>query len=259
MKKTILTLKQIEILTLLYRFRFLNRLHLQKLLNHKNRRRINIWLKNLCQNEYIGRIYSRKLKENTKPAIYFLKTKSVSVLKKQPNIDQSLLKRIYGEKLRSKKFIKHSLFLADIYFNLKKLCKDKKAKLHFFTKTDLSLYDYLPHPVPDLYLMIKDSQGDSKRYFLEVFAKKTPRYALRHRILRFFDFNESNEWEVNTHHPFPTILLVCADKFMQRYLNKFIPEAIEDEDNDNIQFFLTTTDKINKNGVGTEVWKQAYI
>ena len=48
MNKNNLTKKQLEILTLLYRFRFLNRSQIQKLLNHKKISRINIWLKDLA-------------------------------------------------------------------------------------------------------------------------------------------------------------------------------------------------------------------
>jgi len=250
-----ITSKQIEILILLYRFRFLNRHHLQQFLNHKDPRRINAWLKNLTENKYLSRIYSRKFGENTQPAIYYLKSKSVGVLKNQPDINKSLLNRIYRENLRSKKFINHNLFLADIYFHLVKLCKENKAELQFFNRTDLTKHNYLPNPLPDLYFVIKEPQGKTKRYFLEMFVRKTPRYALRHRISRFFNYYQSNLWEKTTHHPFPTILLVCPDKYMQGYLNKFIKEQLEEQDNEKIQFFLTTVQKIKKEGMGKDVWK----
>lgn len=250
------TSKQTEILTLLYRFRFLNRHHLQKFLHHKDPRRINAWLKDLAEKKYIGRIYSRKFGENIQPAIYYLKSKAAGVLKKQTDINKSLLGRIYRENLRSRKFINHCLFLADIYFHLESLCSASKAKLHFFNRTDLVEHDYLPKPLPDLYFVVKEPQGETKRYFLEMFVRKTPRYALRHRIFRFFNYYSSNVWEITTHHPFPTILLVCPDKFMQGYLNKFIKEQSEEEGNDEIQFFLTTVRRIKKDGMGKEVWKK---
>ena len=95
------TPKQLNILLLLYRFRFLNRIQIQKLLNHKDPRRINTWLKDLTGKTIIGRHYSTKLKENTKPAIYYLMTKSKSLLIDQNGVDNKLLlKRIYREKIR---------------------------------------------------------------------------------------------------------------------------------------------------------------
>ena len=249
------TSKQIEILILLYRFRFLNRRHLQKFLHHQDPRRINAWLKDLTEKKYLGRIYSRKFGENIQPAIYYLKSKAAGVLKKEPKINKSLLNRIYRENLRSRKFINHCLFLADIYFHLNQLCLEDKAKLQFFHRTDLTNHDYLPEPLPDLYFVIQEPRGDTKRYFLEMFVRKTPRYALRHRLFRFFNYYQSNLWEKTTRHPFPTILLVCSDRYMQAYLNKFIRETQEDEENYEIQFFLTTAGKIRKEGVGKKVWK----
>jgi len=76
MDKNNLTKKQLEILTLLYRFRFLNRSQIQQLLNHKKISRINLWLKDLYYKKIIGRNYSNRLGDNIKPAIYYLKTKS---------------------------------------------------------------------------------------------------------------------------------------------------------------------------------------
>ena len=71
-----ITKKQLEIITLLYRFRFLNRLQIQKLLNQKQKNRINYWLKDLYDKKIIGRNYSKKFGDNIKPAVYYLKTKS---------------------------------------------------------------------------------------------------------------------------------------------------------------------------------------
>ncbi|MFC1727160.1 replication-relaxation family protein [Patescibacteria group bacterium] len=250
-----LTSKQTEILILLYRFRFLNRHHLQIFLHHKDPRRINAWLKNLTENNYLGRIYSRKFGENIQPAIYYLRSNAAGVLKKQPDINKSLLNRIYRENLRSRVFINHCLFLADIYFHLVRLCQENKAELQFFNRTDLAEHDYLPGPLPDLYFVIKEPQRETKRYFLEMFVRKTPRYALRHRIFRFFNYYQSNIWEKTTRHPFPTILLVCPEKYMQGYLNKFIRETTEEEGNNEIRFFLTTVGKIKKEGMGKKAWK----
>ncbi|MFC1711174.1 replication-relaxation family protein [Patescibacteria group bacterium] len=249
-----LTAKQIAILILLYRFRFLNRLQIQQFLKHKHSSRVNTWLKYLTENNYLGRIYYREFGKNTIPAVYFLKSKSAGVLKEEKGVNKPLLNRIYREHLRSDKFITHCLFLADIYFHLDRLCQKSKAELHFFNRTDLAEYNYLPEPLPDLYFVINETKEITKRYFLEMYGQKTPRYALRHRIFRFFNYYFSNVWEKTTAHPFPTILLVCSDKYMQGYLNKFIQETMEEEDNYEINFFTTTVGKIRKEGVGKDVW-----
>ncbi len=95
-----ITPKQFQILLLLYRFRFLDRTHIQRLLNHKDRKRINAWLKDLTNKNIISRKYSQKLKENTKPAIYCLATKSRKLLLNHPDINEKILKRVYRDKTR---------------------------------------------------------------------------------------------------------------------------------------------------------------
>lgn len=76
MEQLPITSKQIEILALLYRFRFLNRVQIQILLHHKDYRRINDWLKDLTEREYVGRVYSRKQVGINIPAIHFRKPKA---------------------------------------------------------------------------------------------------------------------------------------------------------------------------------------
>ncbi len=51
-----ITPKQQEIPKLINKFRFLNRLHIQKILNHKDKRRINSWLKDLVTKEYLEKV-----------------------------------------------------------------------------------------------------------------------------------------------------------------------------------------------------------
>ena len=64
-----ITNKQKEILLLLYRFRFLNRIQIQTLLNNKDYKNINLWLKDLTTKNYTGKIFERTPGIN-KPAIY---------------------------------------------------------------------------------------------------------------------------------------------------------------------------------------------
>ena len=153
MKQKNITPKQIEILILIYRFRFLNRIQIQTLLNHKDYKRINAWLKDLTDKHYLKRNYKRTLLNKNKPAIYYLGTKSISLLKSFDVVNPKLLSRIYREHLRSKKFIDHCMTIGNLYLWFKNRVKDNQ--LHFFAKTDLSLHDYLIQPIPDAYLSVE--------------------------------------------------------------------------------------------------------
>jgi hypothetical protein len=65
-----ITTKQQEILKLLYRFRFVDRIQVQAFLHHKDKGRVSAWLKDLREKQYIGWIYSTDFTEKAKPAIY---------------------------------------------------------------------------------------------------------------------------------------------------------------------------------------------
>ncbi|MCA9344861.1 replication-relaxation family protein [Candidatus Saccharibacteria bacterium] len=67
-----ITHKQTEILDLIYTHRFLNRIQIQAFLKHKDKKTINLWLKDLRQKDYINWIYNKHhFAEKTKPAIYY--------------------------------------------------------------------------------------------------------------------------------------------------------------------------------------------
>ncbi len=246
------TPKQLTILLLLYRFRFLNRIQIQKLLNHKSPRRINTWLKDLTERNIVGRKYSNKLLSNTRPAIYCLATKSRKILLTRPNIQEKLLRRVYRDKTRSNRLIDHCVFLADIYFHLLEQTKDKK--LHFFTKTDLATHYYLPYKRPDAYIAIEDKQ--TKRYFLEIVDEETPRFMLRSKIAQYFDYADSNDWQEKTAHSFPSILIVCPNETLQNFLFKHIRQVLEEEFEVDISFYLTTREILKSTGMSINIWQQ---
>jgi len=236
MDKNKLTKKQLEILTLLYRFRFLNRYQIQKLLNHKKISRINLWLKDLYDKKIIGRNYSNRLGDNIKPAIYYLKTKSKTYLKDQMEKDDKLMKRIYGEKKRTPKFINHCLLSADFYLNLRKSYMPEE--IFFYTKIDLTNYNGLPLNHPDAYVAIKKSKR-IKRYFFEIIDEGTPRFAIRDKIKQYLEYYEEQTWQEGTNHPFPKILILCPNDLIKKYLHSFIPRIMAEENQEEIEFYLS--------------------
>ncbi len=241
-----ITSKQTEILLHLYSFRFLNRQHIQTILKHKDPHRIKTWLTDLTQKEYLTRIYSQTFPENTKPAIYHLSLKSKKILEQQPQVNNTLLKRIYREKTRSRTFIDHHLSLADLYLTLLTLEKENKTEMQFFTKTLLAEHKYLLKPLPDAYFVLKN-KSTIKRYFIEILDEQMPRFAIRNRIQQYIDYSESGEWENNSEHPFPAIMLVCPDVISKKYAQRFINKTLE-EDIVDLTFYLTTQAELRQVG-----------
>lgn len=248
-----ITPKQLEILILIYRFRFLNRTQIQTLLNHKDAKRINTWLKDLTEKNTLGRIYSTKLKENTKPAIYYLATKSRKILLEQHNTNKKILNRAYREKNASQKLISHCIFLADIYLLLKNEDTKNNQELSFYTKTDLADHKYLPYNRPDGYISLKN-KNHTKRYFLELIDEGTPRFMLRKKISQYIEYFEEGTWKNRTLHDNPSLLFICPNQIIKDFLNKHIAQVLEEETSD-LQFFLSLKSAIQAEGITPSTWQ----
>lgn len=114
-----LTKKQQEILQLLYRYRFLNRIQIQQFMGHADKRRIITWLKDLRDKNYVVWIYSTDFTEKSKPAIYYLGLNGIRYLRTLvwDNDSGSVyqpaeLHKRYREKDRTHSFIERSTLIA---------------------------------------------------------------------------------------------------------------------------------------------------
>jgi hypothetical protein len=232
--------KQLTILKLLYRFRFLTSTHIQHLLNDKTPRLTNYHLKILTSQNYINKHYTRSLGSANQPAIYFLSSGSIKVLQNIEGIEPKTLQRIYREKIRSLQFISHALFIAQYYQYLLTESTKSSHTLHFFTKTDLLAHKYMIHPLPDAYFARVDDKQETKRYFVEVIDEGAPRFTLRKRIEQYTDYIDNGTFEEVTGHPFPTILLICPTLGIQIYLKKFLAKVYEETSLDQVSIYLTT-------------------
>lgn len=253
MEQPVLTTKQNEILYLVYRFRFLDRKQIQTMLNHKHSSLIKEWLADLTEKRVLARTYSRKFGENIKPAVYWLDIKSRSILKENENVITALLEQIYQEKKRSQSFRDLSMFIADIYLNLKSQAKESGSEFHFLTKIDLAGYEYLYQPLPNSYFVLTKGEV-TKRYFLELISEQIPRFILRKHIEYLFNYYNSGRWEQYSKHPFPTFLIVCPNHVTRGFLSKFITKT-RDSDSKKAIFYITTLDQIKVNGMKDFIWQ----
>ena len=250
--------KLTEILNLLYRFRFLNRIQIQTILNHKHHSRITTWLKELTEQEYIKQYYDKKLA--ALPAVYSLGTEGRKYLKANPenikNITPNLLDRVWREDNFSLEFRNHCLFLVDIYLSLLSLTQKTKAKLNFYTQTDIYGTQYLILPNPDAYFAITETKGSIKRYFLDIFDDIPPR-AMRKRARQYFTYFSEGYWQDHTDKPFPDIILIFPNPRLQKHLYYYIQQKLENESD--LHFYLTTWGKIKTMGICKEILQKVKL
>jgi hypothetical protein len=287
-----ITDKQKEIMDLVFRFRFVNRHQIQRLLNHKDPKRINAWLKDLVDKGFLGRIYSHKLLENTKPAIYYLNNngivwvrynKSEEYTGEDLGLDIKYVKKFYQDKHASLTFINHCITLCEFYVQFKeyerkdnKNRKKPKLEYYFETKSEMWItrqrelygkdFNEVKPYIPDLYLeKFKDPEGsrmESTTFFIEVFDPKVPRYAIKYKIQQFVKLKEDEkEWKnryTGMDGRFPTILLIFPNQPKLNGLVKFMnDEIIYSYANEGLAFMATTYQKAMNETLlaGPKIWK----
>ena len=104
--------RQLEILMLLYRFRFLNRIQIQQLLNHKNHSLVIHWLNELTEQKYIISFFKKEL--GNIPTVYCLGTKAKKVLMGKDGIKEKLLKG-FTKKKNLPKLLKTTVCVLQIF------------------------------------------------------------------------------------------------------------------------------------------------
>lgn len=278
MKLPRITNKQQEILELLYQYRFLNRIQIQVLMGHKDKKRISAWLKDLRENHYIEWIYNPDhFAEKTKPAIYFIAINGVRYLKTVQADDDSPwypledVRKRYREHERSQTFIDHSLLVADCCINLRTSNTSKKTYL-FVTEADYGQqyneYNFLSASElvqPDICFVKKEQKGGeavTTAYLLEIFDATLPRYRLKKRLGNYIEYLNDNEWQSETGDDEPPIILLVCPKTTDLIYGKRRTRGLmadiwdyEDEDRPNIRF--ATIEKVKLHGVIGKIWEEA--
>ena len=227
MKLSKITNKQQEILELLYRYRFLNRIQIQILMNHKDRKTINLWLRDLRAKQYVEWIYSTDFAEKTKPAIYYLGVNGIRLLKTLEWDDDTHiypleeLRKRYREDSRSQTFIDRCLLIADCCITMEQQNKAGRAKSYsYVTQADYvdpgNEYNFLNESElirPHLCFVKKERKKGEEvttSYLLEVFDATLPRYRIKKRLDNYVQYLDDGEWEGETEaENLPIILLVC--------------------------------------------------
>src|ERR1039458_4149791 len=108
-----ITTKQQEILQLVYRYRFVDRIQIQALMGHKDKRRSSRWLKDLKEKHYIEWIYDdTNLTNKTKPAVYYFGLNGIRALRTNGEYLPDELRKRYHESSRQLGFKDRCLLIA---------------------------------------------------------------------------------------------------------------------------------------------------
>lgn len=276
-----ITYKQTEILKLIYSHRFLNRIQIQTMMKHKDKKTINLWLRDLKDKEYLRRIYNKDhFAEKTKPAIYYIGINGIRYFMNKDIHATGELRKRYKEHERSQTFIDRSLTIADCVITLGNARDEESIPLTWYfyeTRADYlsdSYYHFLAdNEYIQPHLCFSKQQYESigepeaiESYLLEIFDPTLPRYRLRNRLKKYVEYLDEDieSWDEGTfsEDPRPAILLVCATLtdliYAKRRTKGLLADIWEYEDEDRPDIRFTTIDKSQTKGILSEaVWEKA--
>ena len=214
-----ITNRQKDILLHLYRFRFLNRKHIQALLNQKDYKNTNLWLKDLTEKNYTGKIFERK-PGITEPAIYYLSKNGIKFLHSVEGIEGKNLKKLRQEKRKSQAFIQYSLSIAQAYLQLQETYTDG---FKFYTQSDFPTNGVIKDLSPSFAYVY--SEGDIlHQVTCEIFKENTPRFAIRARIQQYIEFFEDK--------PDMKIHFFTSSEKLLSYITRYSQRSLSENDSE---------------------------
>ena len=219
-----ITTKQLTILVLIYRFRFLTTKHIQQVFGYKYIQSTQHQLTGLLELQYIARHYSAIDRLHGRYASYYLQPAGIKLLRQyKSGVKAAVLHAQYKDKNASPRFIRHCLAIADIH---SLIVHHYGEKATFFTKSELTAYEYLLKPLPDVYLTIENATKPNA-YFVEICEDNVDFFIHERRVRQYIAYSEAETWQVATGLPFPHVILVVDTDHRRQKFQQYCDYRLE--------------------------------
>lgn len=229
---------QIDILELLYKYRFGSRQLVADSLNIKAGSSLYEKLNVLMKHGLVAKRHEKRLKLQGIPAAYYLTPKGLRTLQELDGhgyITEAIIKSSYRDKVVSQAFVNHTLLVYQHTNALQRHYQGLKA----FLRRDMSRYSYFPDSPPDAFLSLK--VGDTpKRFFLDVIPDSLPRNLLDRRVTGYAEFFDEGGWDV-TNSELPSLLFIAEAKKAETRIRRAVRAALARADLDEDLEVYTTT------------------
>jgi len=233
---------QLDVLLLLYKFRFATSNLLTQKLKLQHRNSINSRLQILKDQQYIGRKYDKSYKLMNKPASYFMLPNGFAVLRGMDGISNNVLKNMYKDASATDAFTERSLVIFAIYNKLESIFGQR---FDMFSKSELNGMEGMPAMLPDGLIRLKTSDSPHAReryhslYYVE---EKQPLFAISSIITKQIEYGDSEDWQELFGKP-PAVIIICDSPALERRLHRQAGR-VEDEAAKGQKFYTTTTTEI---------------
>lgn len=240
--------QQIEVLQILYKFRFAN-VKLISQYQNQTIRNSNVRIKNLFEQEYVGRIYDNTYRINRWPAVYFLLPKAIRLLKTNPDLDKKGLHLLYYNRLATPVFINHCMRLFRVYLKLEELYGNNPE---IYMSTELAEQQQFPKLKPDSFISFSGKYSNLPDCMVDLIESNKPSNQIRQLVNRFVYHYENSTWDGD----YPHILLICDNSGLEQDVKNMLSRALGYNGMDKPILYTTTLKAIlgAKNSKST-IWQ----
>jgi predicted transcriptional regulator len=239
-KRNNLNAKQIHLLTLIYKFRFVSSALIAEYSGLVSERVVNIAFSILRDQNFIDRRYTAEYRLAHKPAEYYLATKGIKLLA-QPHykLNTKVLLRMRRNPSLSDPFIKHYLTVFRVYLQFQRKLGFEDTDYQIYTATELAGLGRLPHLSPDLYIRSTNNTKQSSDYFISVF-ENLEYYHIKKYLKSYYQHYQEGEWQENEARDYPTVLIACSSELTKQNLLKSSSYLLEDAQVDGLTILITS-------------------
>ncbi len=201
--------EQVEILDILYKFRFVTVATLRDYFFETNPG-MNIFkrLETLAEQGFIAKRYFDNYRLLHKPVAYYLLPDGARKLDECRDEDEAGVnaKQIYRDSAVSEQFAMHCVAIFNLYNRLDKKYGDD---LDFLTKSDQANLESFPKLKPDAYLILETAQ-EAHHYFVDILDDDAHLLVeASKKIKRYIELRKSADWTDFSENAFPKIIFVC--------------------------------------------------
>lgn len=252
--------KQLHLLKLIYKFRYITAPLLTQYKQQKSRQSMRITLDRLVNQGYLDKQLNHNQSFGNKGHRYYLTTKGIKLLLNEPNLSKQSLHSMYKNKSASTTFIDHNI---DVFKALLSIRNSYPDTFHIFTKSEISNFGWLIDTKPDMYIRrITKSPKLPYEYVLDVF-NDVPAFVIKKRLLAYIDHYDSDEWRETTKDgsdiEYPVILIVCPDSRIERQVQNYVSRVLDSMGIDELHIYTTSLKALlNPKEHQSAIWSDLY-
>ena len=215
-----LTKQQLELVELVYKFRFVTSKLVSEKYGRKSKAVIYTRLQLLCAREILGKHYDGHMRLRGEQASYYLLPDGIAALKAQSDpelVSRRTLQAVYKDRTAKKTFINDSLAIFGLYNYYRELYGED---ISFSTKSNMTFtaFDYFPEPIPNGFIRHVQS-GTAQYYFFEYIASHLSPVGQYKLVKKYADYFESDVWSPRRSGS-PIVLLVCEAESVLKAIRK---------------------------------------